>query len=210
MYVLAAYISPMNTRNAMRLRVVRVYDILERRSSSILKSKEVVFHDQQGTFLHGHIPKEIVDKFRTTFKEGSVYGVKNFVVITNFYSFKISPHKFMIKFNYQTVIKEFREIHAPQDKIINDKNSRLIEFVIEDSEGIQLSCTVWDDHVNKVETFFNSAIEEPLLVLIQFCRARVCLRSGDVKICSSYDVTQLLFNQEILEFMQFKEMYFLS
>ncbi|XP_019191053.1 PREDICTED: uncharacterized protein LOC109185567 [Ipomoea nil] len=212
MYVLASDISPMNTRNALRLRTLRAYDIQERKSSSVLKSKEIVFHDQQSTFLHAHIPKEFVDKFRTTFTEGKVYGVNNFVVITNFYSFKTSPHKFMIKFNYQTVVKELKdvigrvvEIHAPQEKIINGKNSRLIDFVIEDSDGIQLGCTVWDDHVNKVEVYYNSATEEPLLLLIQFCRARPCLRSGDIKICSSYDVTQLLFNQQCPEFMQFRE-----
>ncbi|XP_019151976.1 PREDICTED: replication protein A 70 kDa DNA-binding subunit D-like [Ipomoea nil] len=241
MYVLANDISPMNTHNALRLRTVRAYDIQERKSSSVLKSKEVVFRDQQGTFLHAHIPKEFVDKFRSTFTEGKVYGVKNFVVITKFYSFKTSPHKFMIKFNYKTVVKELKgtnfpmhmyrlmdfkalkanqsvdekqlfdvigrvvEIHAPQEKVINGKNSRLIDFVIEDSDGIQLGCTVWDDHVNKVEVYYNSATEEPLLVLIQFCRARTCLKSGDIKICSSYDVTQLLFNQQSPEFMQFRE-----
>ncbi|XP_019158770.1 PREDICTED: uncharacterized protein LOC109155606 [Ipomoea nil] len=212
MYVLASDISPMNTRNALRLRTVRAYDIQERKPSPVLKPKEVVFHDQQGTFLHAHIPKEFVEKFRSTFTEGKVYGVKNFVVITNFYSFKTSPHKFMIKFNYQTVVKQLKdvigrvvEIHAPQEKVINGKNARLIDFVIEDSDGIQLGCTVWDDHVNKVEVYYNSATEEPLLVLIQFCRARTCLKSGDIKICSSYDVTQLLFNQQTPEFMQFRE-----
>nr|GMC80530.1 replication protein A 70 kDa DNA-binding subunit D-like [Ipomoea batatas] len=71
MYVFARDISPMNTKSALRLRVIRAYDIPEKRSSSILKSKEIAFHDQEGTFLHAHIPKEIVEKFKDVFREFS-------------------------------------------------------------------------------------------------------------------------------------------
>ncbi|XP_019151939.1 PREDICTED: uncharacterized protein LOC109148658 [Ipomoea nil] len=103
------------------------------------------------------------------------------------------------------VIGRVIEIHCPQEKLINGKNSRLIDFTIEDTDGIQLMCTLWDEHVSKIEAFYNSTSQEPLLVLVQFCRARVCLKSGDVKICSSYDVTQLLFNQESPPFEEFRK-----
>ncbi|XP_019166704.1 PREDICTED: uncharacterized protein LOC109162457 [Ipomoea nil] len=138
MFVLASQISPMNTRQALRLWVVRAYQIPERSDASKFRSKEVVFHDEE-------------------------------------------------------------------EKLINGKNSRLIDFTIEDTDGIQLMCTLWDEHVSKIEAFYNSTSQEPLLVLIQFCRARVCLKSCDVKICSSYDVTQLLFNQESPPFEEFRK-----
>nr|GMC47084.1 replication protein A 70 kDa DNA-binding subunit D-like [Ipomoea batatas] len=199
MYVLATDISPMNTRSALRLCVVKVYDIPERNASTIMKSKEIVFHDQQGTFLHGHIPKEHVTRFQNVFREGVVYGLKFFLVITNFYTFKTSPYRYMIKFNYQTVVKELKnpnfpmhmyrirslsdiksmqgvdekqlfdvigrvvELHAPQAKVINGKDSRLIDFIIEDAEGVRITCTVWDDHVAKIEPFYNTSTEEPLV-----------------------------------------------
>ncbi|XP_019153835.1 PREDICTED: uncharacterized protein LOC109150380 [Ipomoea nil] len=234
-------ISPMNTRQALRLWVVRAYQIPERSDASKFRSKEVVFHDEEGSFLHAHIPKEYVEKYLSSFAEGSVYAIKKFCVITNFYSYKTSPQKYMIKFNYQTMVKDLKhvkfpmkmyrlktfreiksneghdekilfdvigrviEIHCPQEKLINSKNSRLIDFTIEDTDGIQLMCTLWDEHVSKIEAFYNSTSQEPLLVLIQFCRARVCLKSGDVKICSSYDVTQLLFNQESHPFEEFRK-----
>ncbi|XP_019173002.1 PREDICTED: uncharacterized protein LOC109168433 [Ipomoea nil] len=103
------------------------------------------------------------------------------------------------------VIGRVIEIHCPEEKLINGKNSRLIDFTLEDPDGIQLMCTLWDEHVSKIEAFYNSTSQEPLLVLVQFCRARVCLKSGDVKICSSYDVTQLLFNQESPPFEEFRK-----
>lgn len=139
-------------------------------------------------------------------------------------------------------------------------------FSISKCRGVRITCTVWDDHVAKIEPFYNTSTEEPLVVLIQFCRARACLNSkcitlysfflaveyiliicllykkdranlplnaenysfvpvkpaitikysvtinnlfpgGEIKICSSYDVTQLLFNQETPEFLVFKERF---
>ncbi|XP_019173595.1 PREDICTED: uncharacterized protein LOC109169187 [Ipomoea nil] len=231
----------MNTRQALRLRVVRAYQIPERNDPSKIRSKEIVFHDEEGSFLHAHVPKEYVEKYLDCFSEGSVYAIKNFCVITNFYSYKTSPQKYMIKFNYQTMVKDLKhvkfpmkmyrlktfkeiksiegldekhpfdvigrviEIHCPEEKLINGKNSRLIDFTLEDPDGIQLMCTLWDEHVSKIEAFYNSTSQEPLLVLVQFCRARVCLKSGDVKICSSYDVTQLLLNQESPPFEEFRK-----
>ncbi|XP_031096384.1 uncharacterized protein LOC116000435 isoform X3 [Ipomoea triloba] len=47
MFILARDISAMNTRSALRVCVVRAYDIPERNASSILKSKELVFHNQE-------------------------------------------------------------------------------------------------------------------------------------------------------------------
>ncbi|XP_019150223.1 PREDICTED: uncharacterized protein LOC109147039 [Ipomoea nil] len=166
MFVLASQISPMNTRQALRLRVVRAYQIPERSDPSKFRSKEIVFHDEE------------------TFREiKSNEGLDEKILFD--------------------VIGRVIEIHCPQEKLINGKNSRLIDFTIEDTDGIQLMCTLWDEHVSKIEAFYNSTTQEPLLVLIQFCRARVCLKSGDVKICSSYDVTQLLFNQESPPFEEF-------
>ncbi|XP_019178600.1 PREDICTED: uncharacterized protein LOC109173760 [Ipomoea nil] len=188
----------MNTRQALKLWVVRAYQIPERSGPSKIRSKEIVFHDEEGSFLHAHVPKEYVEKYLSYFSEGSVYAIKNFCVITNFYSYKTSPQKYMIKFNYQTMVKDLKnakfpmkmyrlnsfkeiksnegldekhlfdvigrviEIHCPQEKLINGKNSRLIDFTIEDTDG-------------------------------------------DVKICSSYDVTQLLFNQESPPFEEFRK-----
>nr|GME06507.1 replication protein A 70 kDa DNA-binding subunit D-like [Ipomoea batatas] len=47
MYILGREISPLNTRSALRLRAVRVYNIPERQPSASMKSTEVVFHDQE-------------------------------------------------------------------------------------------------------------------------------------------------------------------
>ncbi|XP_019172999.1 PREDICTED: uncharacterized protein LOC109168430 [Ipomoea nil] len=207
MFVLASQISPMNTKQALRLRVVRAYQIPERSDPSKFRSKEVVFHDEEGSFLHAHIPKEYVEKYLSSFAEGS--DLKHVKFPMKMYRLKtfreIKSNEGLDEKILFDVIGRVIEIHCPQEKLINGKISRLIDFTIEDTDGIQLMCTLWDKHVSKIEAFYNSTTQELLLVLIQFCRARVCLKSGDVKICSSYDVTQLLFNQESPPFEEFRK-----
>nr|GMC93944.1 replication factor A protein 1-like [Ipomoea batatas] len=76
LYIVTRELSLMNTRSAIRLRFVREYEVPERKGSSSIKFIEVFFHDQEGTFLHAHIPKEHVEKFLNWFKEGRVYGLR--------------------------------------------------------------------------------------------------------------------------------------
>ncbi|XP_019157201.1 PREDICTED: uncharacterized protein LOC109153795 [Ipomoea nil] len=50
--------------------------------------------------------------------------------------------------------------------------------------------------------FYNSDSVEPLIVVIQCCRAKVV--GGEVRITSSYDATKLWFNEDWEEFKEFK------
>lgn len=77
-------------------------------------SHDIEVYYIQGTFLHTHIPKEHVAKYLTEFEEGRVYGVKNFLVITKFYTYKIIHHRYMLKFNYQIVVKEYKNANFPR------------------------------------------------------------------------------------------------
>nr|GLL37538.1 uncharacterized protein LOC109168054 [Ipomoea trifida] len=65
-----------------------------------------------------------------------------------------------------------------------------------------LKCTVWDDHVSAILPYYNANCAEPLIVVMQLCRAKVV--SGEVRITSSYDATQLWFNQNFAEFVDFR------
>nr|GMD62696.1 replication factor A protein 1-like [Ipomoea batatas] len=94
------------------------------------------------------------------------------------------------------------EIHSPIEKLIAGKPSRLMDFLIQDNEERQLKCTIWDDHVDAMLPYFNSTEPEPVIVLIQLCRAKTV--NGEVRITSSYDATKLWFNHYCPEFTEFK------
>nr|GMC68932.1 replication factor A protein 1-like [Ipomoea batatas] len=93
----------------------------------------------------------------------------------------------------------------PLDKLISGRPSRLIDFLIEDLNGHQLKCTICDQHVEKVMPYFRKDFVEPVIVLIQMGRVKVSKNSAEVKITSSYDATQLLFNGDSTKFVEFRE-----
>ncbi|XP_031099592.1 uncharacterized protein LOC116003769 [Ipomoea triloba] len=103
------------------------------------------------------------------------------------------------------IIGRVVEVYGPQEKKIGGNNARLIDFVLEDAHGQKLTCTFWDDHVNKIQHLYEAPSKDPVIVLIQFCRIKRGLRDGEVKICSSYDVTQVLFNLDYPEFINFRD-----
>nr|GMD45451.1 replication factor A protein 1-like [Ipomoea batatas] len=57
-------------------------------------------------------------------------------------------------------------------------------------------------HVFAILPYYNVNLAEPLIVVIQLCRAKVV--NGEVRITSSYDATQLWFNQTFAEFVDFR------
>nr|GMD12747.1 replication protein A 70 kDa DNA-binding subunit D-like [Ipomoea batatas] len=199
MYILARDIDNRNTTAAMRLRLVRTYDIVQSRYIDKVRSRECVFHDEEGSYVHLNIPGNNVS-VTNSFIEGHVYCIKNFLSFNSIKSLEGIDEKVLID-----VIGRVVQIFSPLDKLINGRPSKLIDFVIEDLKGIQLKCTVWDQHVEKVMPFCQSDLTEPVIVLIQMCRVKVLENSGEVKICSSYDATQLLFNQDCYEFTDFRE-----
>nr|GMC85793.1 replication protein A 70 kDa DNA-binding subunit B-like [Ipomoea batatas] len=60
------------------------------------------------------------------------------------------------------IIGRVVEICSPVEKVIAGKQSRLMDFLLEDSEQRQLKCTIWDDHVEAMLPYFNSTDQEPI------------------------------------------------
>nr|GME08226.1 replication protein A 70 kDa DNA-binding subunit D-like [Ipomoea batatas] len=244
MYIVVREIKKNKTTTAMKLRTVRTYDVLQSRFSEEIKSRECVLHDQEGSYVHLHIPGKNVS-IQNKFIEGNVYCIKNFLVIQHYYTDKTCSGPHMLKLFNETLVKDYKglnfpthmyrlqsftalktvdptvlvgmfhlflyvigrvaEIYSPLDKLISGRPSRLIDFLIEDLNGHQLKCTVWDQHVEKVMPYFRKDFVEPVIVLIRMGRVKVSEHSAEVKITSSYDATQLLFNGDSTEFLEFRD-----
>ncbi|XP_031116690.1 uncharacterized protein LOC116020352 [Ipomoea triloba] len=204
MYVLATDISPMRTTCALKVRCIRTYEVKERRSTEVVKCRECVFHDSEGNVLHAHIPREHVVKFQNQFVEGKYKNLnfpRHMFRLRSFKSLKESEKiddKELID-----VIGRIVEIYFPIEKIVGGRPSRLIDFLIEDERlsfgfysviyfyncnGDEMKCTVWDDHVDKVDSWVKSGYN-----------------AGETKLSSSYDATQLFINEPIPEIIEFRD-----
>nr|GMC90793.1 replication protein A 70 kDa DNA-binding subunit B-like [Ipomoea batatas] len=90
------------------------------------------------------------------------------------------------------VIGRVVEFYSPKDKVIAGFPTQLVDFLIEDSKGNRIKCTLWDEHVPAVMPFFNNHL----------CRAKTV--DNEVRISSSYTATKVLFNLDCQEFADFR------
>ncbi|XP_019155714.1 PREDICTED: uncharacterized protein LOC109152469 [Ipomoea nil] len=102
------------------------------------------------------------------------------------------------------VIEDCSLNYEPKVIHVHQNSQRLIDFVIEDYRESRFSITLWDEHVDSLLPFYNVVLTDPLIVILQLCRARM-IEDGEVKISSSYTATKILFNYECPEFFSFKE-----
>nr|GMD17749.1 replication factor A protein 1-like isoform X2 [Ipomoea batatas] len=60
-----------------------------------------------------------------------------------------------------------RVVFINEQKVVqvNSNPQRLIDFVIEDSQGSRLTVTLWEEHVDPVLPYYNVDLAEPLIVL---------------------------------------------
>ncbi|XP_019168339.1 PREDICTED: uncharacterized protein LOC109164042 [Ipomoea nil] len=209
MFILVKDIKPQHQLRAVRVRAVRVFEVPEKRGEgNSSKSMEVLMHDEEGSYIHASIQKKDV-KYREIFKEGKLTEVKEINSLG--FPFKMFRLKSFISLKDTAdvndkelidVIGRVIEIYNPVDKIIGGKATKLIDFQIEDNVENTLTCTLWNEHVASLMPYYNSDSKEPLIVVIQCCRAK--LVSSEVRITSSYDATKLWFNEDFEEFLEFK------
>ncbi|XP_019166683.1 PREDICTED: uncharacterized protein LOC109162436 [Ipomoea nil] len=133
-FILGKDIKLSTYKKAIRLWLIRTYTVPEgRNSSDIIKSQECVFHDAEGTYIHGNIPKECVEEYSKLLKEG----------------------KHLID-----VIGRVVEYYTPKEILIAGFPSKLVDFLIEDGQGNHLKCTVWDQHVDTAMHYFKTHVED--------------------------------------------------
>nr|GMD47424.1 replication protein A 70 kDa DNA-binding subunit B-like [Ipomoea batatas] len=75
LYILGRDIAPRNTTSAIKLRLVRYYDVPERRGTKDIKYTECVLHDKEGLVLHSTVANDLVEKFSGMFKESEEENV---------------------------------------------------------------------------------------------------------------------------------------
>nr|GMD76272.1 replication protein A 70 kDa DNA-binding subunit B-like [Ipomoea batatas] len=197
LYVLAKDISPQSYKKAIRLRLIRTYIVTEGRNKSAVKSQECVFHDiEYKTTQHKYMMR--FNQY-TTIERHRRKGFPSLL-------FRIKPIEELLAGKVEEkllidVIGRVVEFYSPKDKVIAGFPTQLVDFLIEDSKGNRIKCTLWDEHVPAVMPFFNNHSDGHLIVLLQLCRAKTV--DNEVRISSSYTATKVLFNLDCQEFADF-------
>nr|GLL49472.1 uncharacterized protein LOC109187388 [Ipomoea trifida] len=222
LYVLAKDISPQCYKKAIRLRLIRTYIVTEGRNKSAVKSQECVFHDIEFSHLlkegkvyavknfvamsYYYQYKTTQHKYMMRFNQYTTierHRRKGFPSLL----FRIKPIEELLAGKVEEkllidVIGRVVEFYSPKDKVIAGFPTQLVDFLIEDSKGNRIKCTLWDEHVPAVMPFFNNHSDGHLIVLLQLCRSKTV--DNEVRISSSYTATKVLFNLDCQEFADFR------
>nr|GMD81224.1 replication protein A 70 kDa DNA-binding subunit B-like [Ipomoea batatas] len=113
MYVLVEELDKDRTSVAIRLRAVRTYNVWHSRGRDQIKSRECVFHDEVGSYIHLHIPGKSVSP-KNDFVEGNVYCIKNFLLVAHYYCYKTCEGEYMMKVFSETLIKPYKGCDFPR------------------------------------------------------------------------------------------------
>ncbi|XP_031105303.1 uncharacterized protein LOC116010164 [Ipomoea triloba] len=89
-------------------------------------------------------------------------------------------------------------------RVVSIIEQKVVQVNSNPQRGSRLTVTLWEEHVDSVLPYYNVDLAEPLIVILQLCRAWVN-KDGDVRISSSYTATKILFNYECPEFLNFRE-----
>nr|GMC60693.1 replication protein A 70 kDa DNA-binding subunit-like [Ipomoea batatas] len=138
-YVLASQVSPIHTRRAIRVRLVRSYEVPELRRRAISKSKECLFHDEEEdvdvpTKLESLIGKAMV--FKVNIKKenkqnyGSAFGVMKILndenrVAAYCSSFGADQENDLIS----KMIEEYGDEESDDDETVGDEVNSLNNIV---------------------------------------------------------------------------------
>nr|GME05226.1 replication protein A 70 kDa DNA-binding subunit B-like [Ipomoea batatas] len=114
MYVLVEVLQKHHTTVAIRLRAVHTYNVLHSRGRDHIKSRECVFHDEAGSYIHMHIPGKSVSPLND-FVEGNAYCIKNFLVVAHWYCYKTCHGEYMIQFYSETLVKDYKGCDFPKN-----------------------------------------------------------------------------------------------
>ncbi|CAI9769484.1 unnamed protein product [Fraxinus pennsylvanica] len=100
------------------------------------------------------------------------------------------------------VIGEVVGRDVPKTKEVSERMAKLIDIEIEDLEKNQLPCTLWGDFVDEVDAKLAENNGEPVILLLQMCRAKGL--NGVYRVCNTFHVTKMIINGSCDEVTDFR------
>ncbi|KAL6561539.1 hypothetical protein OROMI_017140 [Orobanche minor] len=167
-FSLVKELKPSTTLWAMRLRLIRSFDIPAYNNKNEVASFEFIFQDKEGDRVHASARGHEMIFLKAKPVEGHLYALKDFIVLENRSKFKTTTHPYKINFLRKTKIEEIFDEKIPET-IYNlksfsqlEKNKENSQFSLFDVIGKIISCQlppvatgrgkrmefILEDHVN--------------------------------------------------------------
>ncbi|KAL3618736.1 hypothetical protein CASFOL_025488 [Castilleja foliolosa] len=113
LFSLLSEIHPGSTTWGVRARVIRMYKQPAFMRPDEFGSLELIIHDEVGDRIHVSMKKPVYEKIGKNMVEGSLYIIRNFLVVDNRMTFKTTNHTHKINLYRLSVITEFEDANFP-------------------------------------------------------------------------------------------------
>lgn len=67
----------------------------------------------------------------------------------------------------------------------------------------KVSCTLWGDFVNDIMTCLEKVGEEPMVIVLQMCRAKQF--RGEISVSNTFHVSKMIINGTLEEIVEFRD-----
>ncbi|KAH6756151.1 hypothetical protein C2S53_004412 [Perilla frutescens var. hirtella] len=85
------------------------------------------------------------------------------------------------------VVGVVKEMGQPENRVSsNEKQSKLIELMLEDIEGNGLPCTLWEEYVDQFLKYCGKTCGAPKIMILQM--AKLNMYRGEIKVVNTYYV----------------------
>ncbi|XP_057733713.1 uncharacterized protein LOC130948855 [Arachis stenosperma] len=154
--------------------------------------------------------------FRDHIIEGQVYRMAYFTDVSNHGSYRVTSHEFKLIFLHRTTVVAVDEdvisktyvtglLTSVREEKEYAKDGKIVKIIVLEfsSKDLTMRCALFGDYVNQVNHFLASAYVEQLVVVIKL--AKVKFFRGQVGLQNVMYATQMLFNPDLFEVVEFRQ-----
>ncbi|XP_057747815.1 replication protein A 70 kDa DNA-binding subunit C-like [Arachis stenosperma] len=186
---------PLREAWRLKVRVLRFWVIPSFGNHEVPNSMEMILLDEHCEKIQATVKKPLLNRFRDHIVEGQVYRMAYFTVVSNHGSYRATSHEFKLVFLHRTTVVAIDEDVIPKTCFNMFPFSELLNMT-QDYDFLV-------DYVNQVNHFLASGHVEQPIVLIQL--AKVKFFRGQVSLQNVMYATQMLFNPDIPEVVEFRQ-----
>ncbi|KAL6524610.1 hypothetical protein OROHE_016281 [Orobanche hederae] len=216
---------------AMRLRLIRSFDVPAYNKKNEIASFKFIFQDKEGDRVHASARGHAMNFLKAKSVEGHLYALKDFVVLKNRSKFKTTAYKinFLRKTKMEEIfdekfpetiynLKSFNQLEKENSQFllfdvigriiscqlppVATERGKRIKFILEDHVNNNIKCTLWDNYVDDLLPFVEADSEEISLCLLN---SGGFLFLEQVRVCNSFNITKITVNGESRVFQNFSE-----
>ncbi|XP_072054401.1 replication protein A 70 kDa DNA-binding subunit A-like [Arachis hypogaea] len=189
-----------------KVRVLRLWVVPSFGNHEAPNSMEMILLDEHCGKIKATVKKPVLNRFRDHIVEGQVYKMAYFTVVSNHDSYRETSHEFKLVFLHRTTVVAVDEDVIPKTCFNMLPFSELLNMT-QDYDFLVVRCALFGDYINQVNHFLASGYVEQPVVVIQL--AKVKFFRGQVGLQNVMYATQMLFNPDLPEVVEFRRVLFI-